>query len=326
MSLDINAKDIVARLKAEGINYLYHFTSILNLPGILERNALLSKEVQESCGVWPCPDPGGNDISHGLDKSLGNWNGIALNLTPQTQMGYHKKREKHICFFLISTEVSGWKDIIFTDTNSARTREPPCEKGMGIEGLELINFDMVKIPFKSDDLFWHRYHQAEVLVPNRIPLEFVSHVAFLSDASMRLGERLWGENPHPDFIVSIPVFQDIPDTSDSSLSFPHISTIKLSDLTVNKSNYQSVSDNVTQFDRNKTSTLTAVIKLYVSEGTKGKILWSTNGVETEQEFSRTIHGTWFPHINLKDLPDGPGVLEVRLDNILWATSEYEVIS
>lgn len=100
---DVNA--ILARLKQERINALYHFTSVENLLNICEMQALCSKKMLEDEGRWPPPIPGGNTLSHSLDRYNGNWDKVPLNLTPHTPMVYGKKRKEHLCFFIINYEV-----------------------------------------------------------------------------------------------------------------------------------------------------------------------------------------------------------------------------
>jgi hypothetical protein len=111
---DPEASQILARLKREKIESLCHFTSVENLPSISKYHALCSKQFLESCGEWPCSNPGGNALSHSLDKINDNWDKVHLNLTPHTPMVYHKKSDSHLCFFVVSLEVAGWEGTVFT--------------------------------------------------------------------------------------------------------------------------------------------------------------------------------------------------------------------
>ena len=204
-----NAQEIISFLQRERIDFLYHFTCIENLPGISRHGALCSKAILESCGEWPVSNPGGNSWSHDQDRRNDNWDKIALSFIPQTQMFYNRKSEKHFCFFVISLEVAGWTDVLFTDTNSASVNH---NRATGLEGLNLIDFEMVRAPYLPTQ-HWGIYHQAEVLIPQRIPMEFVSKIVFISEASMDLGERFWESGEHPDFDIDIPLFQIQPDTT-----------------------------------------------------------------------------------------------------------------
>jgi len=112
------ADRILNRLQRENIRCLYHFTSIENLPCIRQTNALCSKETLEAEGLWPCPEPGGNELSHRLDQTNQNWDKVSLNFTPWTPMAYLKKQASHLCFFVVEVAVAGFEGVIFTDTNA----------------------------------------------------------------------------------------------------------------------------------------------------------------------------------------------------------------
>lgn len=318
---DPDAPKILARLKSEGIDFLYHFTRIENLPSISRHNALCSMEYLESIGE-PCHYPGGNAISLQQDTINDTRNHTKLSLTPQTQMGYWRKREVHLCFFVISTEVAGLEDVIFTNSNSASGDYQSCT---GLAGLDLINFEMVKIPYRAGDPFWHKYHQAEVHIPHQIPMEYVSKVAFLSEASLQVGEHKWGARPHPEFVVNILTFQDQPDPLNQTIEYQHISNVILTDEIVNSTNYHEMNEHKTTFSRTAHSRITAIVKLHARNGTTGKVVWSSNGAESEHGFSTTSHKTWWPHISLEAIPNGHNTMEIRLNETLWATCEYEVV-
>jgi len=79
------ADEILTRLRQEGITTLYHFTNVKNLSGIVEQGAML-QAIAEERKEWPPPSPGGNEISHDLDRKNGNWDKVSLSLTPNTPM------------------------------------------------------------------------------------------------------------------------------------------------------------------------------------------------------------------------------------------------
>lgn len=139
-SLHPDAAAILARLQQEKITALYHFTSVENLVLICERQALYSKQALEEEGRWPPPIPGGNPLSHSLDQYQGNWDKVALNLTPYTPMIYHRKREQHLCFFVIYPKVAALSGVVFTDTNATRNDHL---RGEGLVGLNNINFEAI---------------------------------------------------------------------------------------------------------------------------------------------------------------------------------------
>ena len=96
-------KEILGMLERNMITSLWHFTDIGNLPNIKKLNGLRSKEYLEQNEHWGGRDifPGGDDLSHSLDRNLGNWDKISLNFMHHTPIAYKKKREKHLVFIEI---------------------------------------------------------------------------------------------------------------------------------------------------------------------------------------------------------------------------------
>ena len=319
---DPDAPMIIKRLDDEGIEYLYHFTNLENLTGISSHNALCSKKVLETCGEWPCPSPGGNDLSHVQDRKNNNWEKIALNFTPQTPMVYHKKRRDHLCFLLIAKEVAGWRDVIFTDTNSASTNHT---RATGIAGMSSVRFDKVREAYIPNDSDWIKYVQAEALVPNLIPMEHVEKIVFVSEASMRLGSRFWGDNAHPEFKIEMPIFEDIPDPENPTIGFPYVLNIILTNEIITRINVHGIDSSISKYHRKKDSHITSIIRVNIFAGTKGVVKW-TDGIEGNIEFQQSGKRIWWPSVSLDDLPDGLITMEVTLNNILWATYSFEVVS
>ncbi|MEW6377874.1 MAG: hypothetical protein AB1502_19045, partial [Thermodesulfobacteriota bacterium] len=61
-----------------GIKNLYHFTAVDNLTIIAECGGLWSKQRLERAELLGKTIPGGNELSHKLDKSLGNWDKVHI--------------------------------------------------------------------------------------------------------------------------------------------------------------------------------------------------------------------------------------------------------
>src|SRR5437870_5048980 len=113
-----DADAITSRLDREGIAALYHFTSIENLPRIARAQALSSKAVLEKTGNWPPPEPGGNEISFIQDRQNDNWDKVPFNFRTCTPMAWGVRRAKHLCFFVVGSQVATWEGVVFTDTNA----------------------------------------------------------------------------------------------------------------------------------------------------------------------------------------------------------------
>src|SRR5437667_8374190 len=238
-----DAAAIASQLKHEGIVALYHFTSIENLPGIADAQALCSKQDLEDMGKWPPPEPGGNDVSLDLDRKNNNWDKVSLNFTTCTPMAYGVRQEKHLCFFVVSILVAEREGVTFTNTNAAAGNQ---DRAVGIDGLNLVNFDAIRSdPRPGDKDGWHRPVQAEVLVPGRISLTDVTEVVFVSQASMEEGVRLWGGRPHPSFRVEERFFANYPRAARPNINFPFLQRVVLTDDIVGKENASALRNHKT---------------------------------------------------------------------------------
>ena len=69
--------------------------------------------------------------------------------------------------------------------------------------------------------------QAEALIPSEIPLDYLKGVAFISEASLQEGERLWGNSTHPPFRIDKTLFHD---------GFPYVDTAILTSTEVTEDN------------------------------------------------------------------------------------------
>lgn len=301
---------------------LYHFTCIENLPGFSRMQALCSKGTLELAGSWPIPEPGGNDLSHRLDRYNQNWDKVSLNLTPRTPFAYRKKRELHLCFFVISLEPATWDGVVFADCNAASTSD--VQRGTGRDGLNLLDFSAVRSrPRPWDRPGWVRPVQAEVLVPNGIPLEYVREVAFVSEASLAEGERLWGPTGHPPFRVSPDIFSDAP--GDVTIGFPHVKRIVLTDTVIDKTSVDRDHAHMTRFDRHPGARVTAIASIQALAGTRAEVRWSPVGVQASTEFETSTDYLHWPHILLDQLQTGACSIEYRLNGVRWSTVEFEVV-
>ena len=138
-------------------------------------------------------------------------------------MAYNRKRAQHLCFFLIKPEVATWLDVVFTDTNAAKTDH---KRERGLIGLNNIKFNIIRaIPFSVNE--WHRFVQAEVLIPNSVPLSYVSEVGFVSSASMNYAKHLCDSLPYPQFSVIPHIFTDSPKAPSRAIGFSYVHELML---------------------------------------------------------------------------------------------------
>jgi hypothetical protein len=259
--------EIMDILKKNNIESLWHYTDIKNLPLIKILNGLRSKEYLERNRYWGRKNeifPGGDSISHALDRKLNNWDKISLNFTPYTPLAYHKKREKHLVFIEISPEVAGYRDVYFTDCNATRMRNSQ-EREKGRKGLQHVRFDMVHRAYEPQNQDWNKYVQAEVLVPHYIPKNMFKAVHFVSVASKKYGEFLWDEKCDI-FQIEQETFHDTYSYKESVIQFPYIREVIISRREVSEENVHAIRTNADHLVQE--NFFWVIVHLYAIAGTR----------------------------------------------------------
>jgi len=184
---------ILRVLRQHGIEVLFHFTSVQNLKGISEMNGLCSKKMLSEAGRWPPPWSGGDQLSHNLDMSCGNWDMVSLSYVPNTPMAYHRKQQEDLCFVEVDPSVATWSGVLFTNTNAASLT---ASRLAGLRGVKEVDFDeFASVPAQPGNPTWKRAVQAEVLVPQFVPLGYVVRVSFKTPEHLKQGARSWGSQP-----------------------------------------------------------------------------------------------------------------------------------
>lgn len=318
----IDAEAIIQRLRHEKIPALFHFTSIENLPLIKEMNSLCSKEVLEKAGKWPPPEPGGNELSHNLDRANQIWDKVSFNFTPYTPFAYRKKQQRHLCFFVVDIRVASREGVVFTDTNAASGNQ---QRDEGMDGLNLVDFNAVRSkPRGWDRAGWIIPVQAETLVPNQVGLEDVIKVGFVSQASLEEATRIWGSGPRPNFVLKPKYFSDTP--SGIYISFPFLRSILLTDEFVDKTTAPNIQTHQINFNRQNCERITLLANVQASAGIKGKVIWRPMGFEQEAEFEQSKAFWHWPSLSIGQFLDGPYSLDYYLGQTRWATINFEVYS
>jgi hypothetical protein len=260
-----DAQAIRDRLNQERINHFYHFTSIENLSFCARKGAICSKHILETDEDWPVPQPGGNDDSHQRDRRLGNWDKVSLLFSAHTPMAYRTKSEKHLCFFEISSEVAEFEGVVFTNANAASELS---RSGVGVAALNDVRFDLVRSSPQPANPDWRHMSQAEVLIPERVPFQYVQRVCFISEASRDEARRLWGSAQSPNFVVDPEPFESEP----GFVGFAFVSKVI---LTGDEANVHR-----TRFSKASTSNITAIVNiesLCVFRSSYSNFLNSSNG-------------------------------------------------
>ncbi|MDI6714153.1 MAG: DarT ssDNA thymidine ADP-ribosyltransferase family protein [Thermodesulfovibrio sp.] len=310
MTLNLHpfAKEMELIIKKNNIQALYHFTNIDNLSLIAECNGLWSKERLEKEGLLSRVIRGGNSLSKDLDIYWGNWNKVSLNWGPKMPMMWHIQQQSHLCFFLIKPEVALRKGVVFTDRNATDTNQLRKE---GVEGLKLVDFSAVNDPYAYMNTERKKKKQAEILIPDEISLDYVKGVAFISEASRKEGERLWGDKPHPPFIINKTLFHE---------GFPVVNSAILTSYNISKGNVT-----LQKFDHENTFKLGQKITLLVSvkstPGMKTKTIWfgSNEDIIDESIIEFDDENTYWhwSTINAIDMNEGNYNVEYYTGDIRW---------
>lgn len=308
------ADEIIKIIKKNEIRYLYHFTDIDNLPYIAKHGGLLSKEKLEQIGLLDKIKTGGNQLSKDLDIIYGNWDKVSLNWAPKMPMMWHIQQRQHLCILLIKVEVALLEDVIFTDKNAA---DSSCMRESGLNGIKLVDFSCVKDPIAHTDPERKKRKQAEILVPQKIGIDMIESIAFISEASLKEGERLWGYSlPKPKFKIDRSLFHE---------GFPYVETAILTSREVSREEVSSITfKHENKFNVDQKITLLAQIK--ANTGTNAKIIWvDKNGnkiIEKNNEFEN--EGSYFHWTSSYYLNHGSYIVKYYLDNIRWIEISFYV--
>ncbi|HLG64072.1 MAG TPA: DUF4433 domain-containing protein [Ktedonosporobacter sp.] len=328
-SLHRDADAILSRLKKEGITALYHFTSVENLPHICRAQALYSKADLQTRGLLPLVDTGGNDLSFNLDQRNDNWDKVSLNLTPYTPMAYHRKRDQHLCYFVIAPKVATLSGVIFTDTNAASNAH---RRGEGLEGLDNINFEVIRSISRIDRETWKKYIQAEVLVPKAVPFEYISEVGFVSQASMEHSKRLCRSLQYPTFSVTPRLFTDSQRASQETIGFPYVRNFILSSTKVDKNMLYLSHNQKNIFSKSFNNCIMVVALVKATAGAQAKIVFCRSApareakyVVGEVEFETSTEYRYECEILLDELLVGVYSIEYYLNDLCWASGDFEII-
>jgi hypothetical protein len=314
-----DAPKIAALLAKHRISSLYHFTSVENLPSILLQEKLCSKAFLEELEAWPPARPGGNETSHKLDKQNGNWNLISVSFSPYSPMVYRRKKESHLCFLEIKPEVAERPHIQFSNTNAA-SRD--VRKAEGFQGLELVDLERIQARPLPSDKNWHRAIQAEMLVPKRIPLNYVRQIAFISEASMDFATYLCRGLNHPKFAIVPPLFEDFKSATPSP-DFSWVGKFWASP-SVNRRDLAS-SPRQLIFSRHAPAP-TVIAEVNVQTGDKSKVLFDNHPLIFANEYSRQGHFYNLSKLPIDRMADGSHTVTYVLNDQRWAVTEFQIVS
>lgn len=171
-----NTFDVVSYLRSQGITKLYHFTDRSNIQSIIDNGGLYSWKACENRGI-SIKRPGGSSTSRSLDSYRGLGNYVRLSFTRNHPMMYVAKSDGRISdpvILEIDLSVAGFYGTKFSDRNATRTGAIIAS---GYDGAKNIHFSTVKQTNHFNlSLDEKDFYQAEVLVPEKIPLSYITNI------------------------------------------------------------------------------------------------------------------------------------------------------
>lgn len=163
-------------LEQHGISRLYHFTDRDNLESIINNGGLYSWAGCERKGIT-ISKPGGGTLSRQLDHRDNLQDYVRVSFVTQHPMMYVAMDEGRISnpvVLEIDPEVVCWEGALYADRNATKTG---ANVGGTIDDFRRIHFQSVKARKYFDlDENEQPFYQAEVLVKDFIPLQYIRNI------------------------------------------------------------------------------------------------------------------------------------------------------
>ena len=173
-----NWQEFKAILDQHKIVKLYHFTDRDNLESIIKNGGLYSWMDCDRKGI-KINKPGGSSASRQLDSSRNLEDYVRVSFTTQHPMMYVAMKDGRISnpvILEIDPEVIYWNESLYANLNAARYTIKP-NIGPSISDFKQIHFQSVKARTHFDLPEEEQpYFQAEILVKNYIPLEYIKNI------------------------------------------------------------------------------------------------------------------------------------------------------
>ena len=173
-----NWLEFKAVLDEHKIVKLYHFTDRDNLESIIKNGGLYSWMDCERKGI-KINKPGGSPVSRQLDSGRNLEDYVRVSFTTQHPMMYVAMKDGRISnpvILEIDPEVIYWNETLYANLNAAKHTIKPII-GPTLSDFKQIHFQSVKVRTHFDLPEEEQpYFQAEVLVKNFIPLEYIKNI------------------------------------------------------------------------------------------------------------------------------------------------------
>lgn len=176
MAYKNNYDEFKKLIKQHHITTLYHFTDRENLESIIKNGGLYSWADCEQKGI-SISKPGGSLDSRNLDKRDNLQNFVRVSFVREHPMMYVAMNDGRISnpvVLEIDPEVIYWQDSLYADRNATKNG---ALVGSSIDDFSQLHFNSFKAKKHFDlDADEQKFYQAEVLVKNHIPLQFIKNI------------------------------------------------------------------------------------------------------------------------------------------------------
>ena len=176
MAYKNNYDEFKKLIEQHHITTLYHFTDRENLESIIKNGGLYSWADCEQKGI-SISKPGGSLDSRNLDKRDNLQNFVRVSFVREHPMMYVAMNEGRISnpvVLEIDPEVIYWQDSLYADRNATKNG---ALVGSSIDDFSQLHFNSFKAKKHFDlDADEQKFYQAEVLVKNHIPLQFIKNI------------------------------------------------------------------------------------------------------------------------------------------------------
>lgn len=169
-----DADSIINHLHDNNINCFYHFTALENIDSIRNSGGLYSWYYCEQNEIQ-IPIAGGNNSSRDFDRQFGLQNYVRLSFCDVHPMSWQLRQIGiNVVLLRISTEVALWQSTKFSDINATDRNH---RTGSDFAFLrDNINIPATQRHYVSRQDVDFRPHQAEILVEEFIPVQYILNI------------------------------------------------------------------------------------------------------------------------------------------------------
>lgn len=176
MAYKNNYDEFKKLIEQHHITTLYHFTDRENLESIIKNGGLYSWADCEQKGI-SISKPGGSLDSRNLDRRDNLQNFVRVSFVREHPMMYVAMNDGRISnpvVLEIDPEVIYWQDSLYADRNATKNG---ALVGSSIDDFSQLHFNSFKAKKHFDlNADEQKFYQAEVLVKNHIPLQFIKNI------------------------------------------------------------------------------------------------------------------------------------------------------